>query len=347
MVLRIGVVGLGLGMSHVRAILAHPDKARLTAVCDTNPERLDRALDGVPKFSDFHRFMDSAPIDAVILAVPHHLHAPQAVEALNRGKHVLVEKPMARTSEECQAMAKAAHQANRTLMVAQNWRYTPWCVAIKRVLGELGPIRAVKTDWVQNIDMHSGGWLKDGEIAGGGPVISLVVHNLDYLRFLLGEVEEVYAMCHDGDPGFSNGAESWAMAQLKFESGVMGQMYTSYAAYAPTDAGMIYLYGDEGTVHTRPSADGTGPWIASKTRLKAEAHEAGQYDMLDLKSVVPELLPNPQENQLLHFVQCCQTGNEPLSGAKDNMRTIRLIEAIYASAKSGSVVQVNQPFGHI
>ena len=169
---KLGVVGLGMGGGHAGSILGHPAEWKLTAVCDVLEERLKgftNAHTEVQGFTDYTEFLDKAELDGVILALPHDLHAPMANQAMEAGKHVIGEKPMGRNVKECEQMNAVAKKTGKILMVAQNWRYTPWVRAVKQVVdsGELGPLRAVRSDWLQNAvgDKRPGNWLLNGERA--------------------------------------------------------------------------------------------------------------------------------------------------------------------------------------
>src|SRR3954469_14441730 len=106
--MRFGIVGLGWpGQQHVRAIKAHAKEAELTAVCDLDPLKLKEFEGLCDTYSDIDLFFAKADVEAVVLAVPHQLHAELAIRALQLGKHVLIEKPMARTVEECNQMIQA------------------------------------------------------------------------------------------------------------------------------------------------------------------------------------------------------------------------------------------------
>lgn len=333
---KLGVAGLGLGFHHAENILSYPTDWSLAAVCDPLHDRVRRFTHAHPQvegFTDYRHFLDRAALDGVIIAVPHDLHAPLTIQALEAGKHVLIEKPMARTVDECRTMNQAATKAGRTLMVGQNWRYTPWVRAVKNVIdaGDLGLLRTVRTDWLQNIigDTRPGNWLSDGQRAGGGPVISLIVHNLDCIRYLLGEPKTVHALSLTDHPAFTHHAENWAMIQFVLENGVIGQAFTGYSAFSPKDAGMLWVYGEEGTLyHTRD-----GVRISS-------ARRGTDYDLLEIRDNAGLPTPTPSINEILHFVACARSGATPLSDGVDNLKTIRFIEAIYESARSGAVVAV-------
>lgn len=331
---RFGVAGLGLGAHHAARILGSPYDWTVTAVCDPLDERVARFSDanpGVQGYTDYARFLTDGEFDAVILATPHDLHAPMAIAAMEAGRHVLVEKPMARSVAECRDMNATAARTGKTLMVAQNWRYVPWVRAIKAALAteEIGPVRVVKTEWLQNAvgDPRPGNWLLDGIRAGGGPVVSLMVHNLDCLRFLLGEPRRVQAFCIRGHPGFTSNAESWGIAQFEFANGTIGQMFTSYSTYTPASIPLA-LYGDQGTI------------LAGETVQISSTQRGEGFQTLDTSDTFGLPTTDAATNEFLHFVECCGNGVQPLTGGLDNVKTIAFIEAIYQSAASGQTVEL-------
>ncbi|MRH41563.1 hypothetical protein GH741_02610 [Aquibacillus halophilus] len=336
--MKFGIVGLGWpGQQHVKAILTHNKEAALSAVCDLDESKLKEFEGRCDTFNDIDRFFTEADMDAVVLAVPHHLHESLTVRALNLGKHVLIEKPMARTSEECMRMIEAAEQNNVTLMVAQNWRYTPWCVAAKSIVeaGELGNIQAVRTEWLLNFRdaFPKGNWIYDGELAGGGAITSLAIHNVDALRFIIGDVEEVYTNQLYTDDWSSNGAENWAMCQMKFANGALGHLFTGFTPFFPPDNGMLYVYGEEGTMFFGPYQGESGLWIRSKTR---SVDPTAGYEHVDVASLAPGLVEHAQTNQLKHFIDSVNSQTRPESDGREIIKTIELVEAMYASGSKGT-----------
>lgn len=145
--LRIAVVGLkGIGRTHLKAIQSIPD-VELAAVCDVLEDiaAATGAEYGVPHYTSLETLLAGSDIEAVSLGTPHFLHAPQAIQALQEGKHVITEKPMARTAAECDAMIDAARRADRKLGIHHQYRATAAHLHAKKLIdeGQLGPILRV------------------------------------------------------------------------------------------------------------------------------------------------------------------------------------------------------------
>ncbi len=333
MTIHVGVVGLGLGMNHVRTLQKLSEQMKLTAVCDSNEDRLHSVQGDVSKFKDFEEFLQIPSLDAIVLAVPHVFHAEMTIKALKQGKHVLVEKPMAIHEDECRKMNEEAKLHKRTLMIAQNWRFTPWCLEIKKIVdsGELGNLRMVRSDWLLNFhDFYpKGHWIYDGSIAGGGAIISLVVHNLDYLRFLFGEVRAVFANQLYTDDWSKNDAEDFSMVQMEFESGLIGQLMTSCSPFMNEESSMLQIYGDQGVLRMAETLQ-----VSSNKRTDVSLVNKRSYDQVEVSKDWGDF----GMNQMLHFAECIQTGKSPISGGEDNIHTVRLVRAIYESARTKNKV---------
>src|SRR5437764_2944490 len=239
MPLRVALVGAGnIASHHLPAYLHFPDEVELVAVCDLD-EALARRRAGEAGvehvFSDVARMLREVECDALDICATPDQHAPIALTAIAAGKHVLVEKPFALRLADCRDLVAAADRAGVTLMVAQNQRFLPTHQAARAVIasGELGEIRAVRTDSIQHWSglLPSGHWQFDGARAGGGAVIGVAVHRLDLMRLLVGDVKRVSAVTKTSSPQFVNGAEEYAAATLEFENGALGQAFATVSAY--------------------------------------------------------------------------------------------------------------------
>jgi len=189
-VTRVALFGCGWIQSfHARGVQAHGDE--LVAVANHREESAAAfaAGFGIPFVTtDWEALAADPGVDAGIVATPNALHAPQAIALLRAGKHVLVEKPMATSVAECDAMIAASRASGASLMVAHCWRFRDEVRALRARIdaGELGEV--VKT---RGYGVHAGwgpsGWFTDPELAGGGALVDMGVHAIDTARFLLGD----------------------------------------------------------------------------------------------------------------------------------------------------------------
>jgi predicted dehydrogenase len=274
-------------------------------------------------------------IDAVDICLPHALHAPVAIAAAEAGKHVLVEKPMATTLTEALAMVQAHSRAGTTLMVAQNQRYAGEHRQLKQLLddGALGRVFAARADCNQHLSgsLGTGHWFASRALAGGGVVISVAIHKIDLLRYLLGEVRQVasFHTVSGVNPGMD--CEDAGVTVLEFETGAVAELFSSFATAVPPIGGvreLFVLHGEFGMVSN------VGGW-----RLHSAVLD-GYGDGLKLLDLPAE---NAFVNEIRHWVECVVNGNEPLSSGRDNLGTMAVIDAIYRAARTRQVVRVATP----
>jgi predicted dehydrogenase len=286
--------------------------------------------------------------DALDICTTPDQHAPVALAAIEAGKHVLVEKPFALTLADCRGLVAAADQAGVTLMVAQNQRFLPTHQAARSIIasGELGEIRAVRTDSIQHWAGFSTAnhWQYDRARAGGGAVIGVAVHRLDLLRFLVGEVRRVSAVTKTSSPQFVNGVEEYAALTLEFENGALGQAFATVSAFRTPWSESLLVFGEHGTIHAAPAPGNmrSRAFVASEVRSAPVVDWADQFQGFEPIDAEAEGLPSEsgQVNEILHFASCCATGAEPLSSGRDNLGTMALIAAAYESAQTGTPVEV-------
>ncbi|MFN3923445.1 MAG: Gfo/Idh/MocA family protein, partial [Pseudarthrobacter sp.] len=220
--LRVGVVGIGwAGQQHLMAYNGL-DGVRIVALAGMEQDLRDslQAEYAIPNaFADWKDMLEHGGLDAISVAVPTFLHAPIAIAALERGIHVLSEKPIARNAVEGQAMVDAARKAGRVLDVAFNHRRRGDIKALKGVIDEggLGRPYYAKASWLRRSGIPTlGSWFTNPDLAGGGPLADIGVHALDYALHLLGEpkVVAVSAATHSelGPQGRGGGSAYSALA---------------------------------------------------------------------------------------------------------------------------------------
>ena len=370
--LKVGMLGAGgITNSHLPAYLEHPDRVQITAVCDLVEDRA-RALAekaGVEAvYTDLDQMLREADIDAVDNCTFHPAHAPLTIACAEAGKHVIVEKPMARSLQECRDMVAAADKAGVTLMIAQDLRYSPEAFAVKRFIdeGRLGDMFAVRTHLLSPRVPPRIGRARQDRYAdaeqGSGTLMSVQVHHIDLLRFYAGNVKRLTAVCRSIGPRMVNDAEDLVAAILEFENGALGHLFAG-PGETPEDASdgrpvtastrSYMLYGSEGTIHSAPETlpehhhfgrimfaptedrpiDRSIP--ADLERWVHPPFEPIDTSGLDLPTVKPFV------NEILHFEECIRTGREPISSGRDNMETMKIIYGIWESSRTGKAVELD------
>ncbi|MFF1831773.1 Gfo/Idh/MocA family protein [Paenarthrobacter sp. NPDC058040] len=273
--LKVGVVGIGwAGQQHLKAY-SNIDGVEIVAVAGMEPELLAQLKEeySIPHaFARWEDMIELEGLDAVSVAVPTFLHAPIAIASLERGLHVLSEKPLARNAVEGQAMVDAARKAGRVLDVAFNHRRRGDIQALKNVIdeGTLGRPYYAKASWLrrQGIPML-GSWFTNPALAGGGPLADIGVHVLDYSLHLLGEpkVLAVSASTHSelGPRGLGGNArytasnsshkfevEDFASAFIRLEGGATLILEAGWATYRDErDLLDFTVYGTDGGADLR------------------------------------------------------------------------------------------------
>jgi UDP-N-acetylglucosamine 3-dehydrogenase len=222
-----GVIGLGeIGQHHLEGLRRSPH-ARVAAVADTRRDLVDAAAaEGgeARAYADYHDLLADDGVQAVNVCVPHHLHLEIALGAIAAGKHVLVEKPLALTVDECDRIIAAAESAEVTVGVSHNQLFYPPHVRARELIedGTLGVPRLLRLRL--GIGGKFAGWRSDPAQTGGGLLFDAGVHRFYLARYLFGEVAEVSAVVdHPAEEG-----EDLAVVTLRFESGALGVIEANY-----------------------------------------------------------------------------------------------------------------------
>jgi predicted dehydrogenase len=337
--LTLGIAGLrNIGMGHGRRARSL-NGVRVLAGADTDAERLQtakKALNLQECYADAREMIDKSSVDAVILALPNHLHAPLTIQALETGIHVLVEKPIAHTSADARAMIEARDRTGKTLMVGMNQRFTPGHAALKEMIkgGKLGDIYYGKTWWrrrrVGKGLWQRGEWFLTWEHSGGGPLIDLGVHMLDRTLDLMGfpRALSVSGTCFYGlgsqvaaKLGKPYSLEDLAVGLIRFADGKTLFLEAGYFCNEEEEETKgVLLHGTKGGAHD------TDAFLVG---------ENGQ--LVSLKVQDPR---GAARTSVEHFCNVLR-GKEPLSPTAEQALQVQLmIEALYKSAKCGHEVSI-------
>ena len=344
--LRVGVVGLGYaGEQHLKNFVKMPN-VEAVALAGLEEGRL-RELGGLYGVRNLYRSWEELvardDLDVVSIGAPNHLHAPIAIAALKGGKHVLCEKPLARTGAEAEGIVRAATEADRAVHIAFTQRERGDVQALKRHVdeGNLGRIYHAKATWMRRNGIPGmGGWFTSKEMAGGGPLIDLGVHMIDMALYLMGEPEVETVSCATyaelgprgrggrADFGLMQGdspyeVEDLATAFIRLSGGATLNLEAGWAVYRESsDDFGVTLYGTDGGAEMKVKNYGTRDTVRIYT------------DVAGLPAVVlPEI--EPREGHLAvvrRFVETIRSGDWAGQFGEDGLRRARVIDACYASA---------------
>ena len=354
-VIRAGVVGLGwAGRQHMAAFHAAAG-VELVAVAGKEADARDELAEqyGVATYEDWEELVARGDLDVVSVAVPTFLHAPVSIAALRAGAHVLCEKPIARTAAEGQAMVEAAREAGRVLEITFNHRRRGDVEAVRAAVddGTIGEPYHARAMWLRRAGIPAlGSWFTNAEMAGGGPLVDLGVHVLDWTLHLMGEprVTAVSAVTHaqlgprglggSGDVKHGSGSayevEDLATALLRLEGGGSVVLETSWATHRATpDEFGITLYGTEG------GADLSVVDYAPSGRLTLfSGHGADQLDT--------PVTAEPGRGHAAVVDTFLEHVRDPGSWAEHDgtigLSRAKIVDAAYASAAAGREVALDE-----
>lgn len=334
------VMGAGaIGRMHIERICSHPD-VKLAGIADPSHASQNLAFSlGVPWAADPHDLLARREAAAVIIATPNNTHTTLGVECIKMGLPVLVEKPIADTLEDAQYLCATAEAAGVPLMVGHQRRHNPILRRAKELImdGRLGqPVSAnVMATWLKPDEYFAAKWRR---VAGGGPVLINMIHDIDLLRFLLGEVVSVQAQCSSAVRGFE--VEDTATAMLRFENGVLATLMVSDAAvspwnwdlaageashYAKQDVDSIYLTGTEASLSI------------PQLQVFSYKNKRGWHEPLTLERT-PLHRQDPYVEQLRHLRAVAEGRENPVCTGRDGLRTLQTTLAVHQAATSGATV---------
>ncbi|MEA3335097.1 MAG: Gfo/Idh/MocA family oxidoreductase [Chloroflexota bacterium] len=331
--LNVAVLGAGfMGGAHARAF-ARLEDVNLIAVSSRSEERA-RALAeelGCEWTTDSMALVDDPRVEAVSITLPTHLHRDATLAAFAAGKDVLVEKPMALTVEDCDAMIAAADEADRLLMVAHVLRFWPEYVALAEVLqsGELGaPISAVASRLCEPPGWAE--WFKDASLSGG-EVLDLHIHDLDTLNWLFGEPDTLYAQGRRGAHG------GWDQAMTMID-------YGGVKCFAEGNAIMPAGYPFTMTLSVRCELGN----VEYTLRAGGEQVDSSADGINSLMVYQPGQPPRVLEmeagdgyqNEVAYFAKCVQEGSRPQFGTGAQGRlAVKTALAARQSIETGEVIR--------
>ena len=332
--LRWALVGLGnLSINQIMPAFAKCQQSRLVGLVSGRPEKAKQLAQvyGVdPKniynYDNYDSLANNPEVDVIYVVLPNSMHPEYTIRALKAGKHVLCEKPMANTPQECEQMIAAAKAANRKLMIGYRVRYEPFnqtMIKMAQDTTEMGPTRVILADAGFNIGDPTQ-WRLRKAMAGGGSLMDIGIYALNAARYLSGEEPvEVNAMMHStpNDPRFAEVEENINF-QLRFPSGILANCTSSYGV----NLGRFRVFKPRGSFELDPASSYTG--------LRMRVFRGGTIEERTL----------PQRDhfalEMDHFSASVMNNTEPLTPGEEGLKDLKVMMAIYEAARSGKTVKL-------
>jgi predicted dehydrogenase len=357
------IVGCGIiGLNHARAIARHP-RLTITALVDAVPAAATTLADQVEselgmarpaEYVDLTAALAASSVDLVVVCTPSGLHVRLAEEALLAGKHVVIEKPLDVSMERAREIAGlAAAAATRGLLVSviSQHRFDPSSVAVARAVhdGRFGRVTSgiASVAWWRSQDYYdSGQWRGTWELDGGGAVMNQGVHTVDLLVWFLGRPVDVYAhtalLAHDRVE-----VEDVAVATVRFESGALGVIHATTAAY-PGLSVRVQVHGDRGSAIIDDDqleyfyAAGEGAFDPGGSSARNQAAELVPASELRGGDRGPDVFITGHLRQYEDVVDAIIEGREPGVRVEDALLSLAVVRAVYLSATLGRSVAVEE-----
>ncbi len=324
---RVGIIGCGgMASAHVRRFDKVSRLMHVTAAVDLDIERARAVAREVPGevmvSTDYREILPF--VDAVLVVLPHHLHHSVTVDALNAGKHVLVEKPLANSKTECLEMIEAARRNDRVLMVAYSMRFHPLLVRLRNLIKEerYGKLFQLSI-WTEQFTRYpEGHWTRSQEQLGGGQLFSHGCHYIDLMLWMMGRpVSGAHVGTNLCTPWMER--EGTSSVILKFESGAVAYHGATWGARGTRLRYSFHAHCSEGMLE----ADIFGGQLLLHHGM--DIHRPGEASVQETEVLLEEPHAKPTAEEMAHFIECIHTGARPLTDATSSYEGLQVIWELY------------------
>lgn len=343
--LGIGIIGSG-GIAvgcHMPGYAKLDDLCEIVAVADVNEDNAKKAAEQFQVRNVYRDYMDlinNPHVDAVSVCTPNYLHQEPTVAALRAGKHVLCEKPLARTGDEARAMVRAAKETGKILQVGLQWRYHPTAQYLRRFIdsGKLGPVYYARAQALRRRGIPGWGVFIDKEKQGGGPLVDIGVHILDLTLSLMGYPKPISASgrayqefgCRPDVLGLMGQwdhtkftVEDFAVGFIRFETGATVVLESSFCANIKEDVYLTEILGQRSGIRLNPMGD---------PPVEIYGEEDGA-----LIDTTPVFLPkfSAYEAEVRAFVEAIIEGKPSPVPGEQGLILNAIFDALYRSSDTG------------
>ncbi|WP_026485513.1 Gfo/Idh/MocA family protein [Caldanaerobius polysaccharolyticus] len=342
--INVAIVGAGnISPAHIKGFLEFPQRCKIVAICDIYKEKAAEkkkrfGLNDAIVYENYKEILKMEDVDVVDICTPPYTHANIAVDSLNAGKNVIVEKPMAASLEECDKMLEASRKNKKLLSVISQNRFRTQFMKLKKVVesGLAGDIVHAQVDsfWWRDHSYYDLWWRGTWEKEGGGCTLNHAIHHIDMLIWLLGMPEEVQAVmnnvAHDNAE-----VEDISIAILKYKNGALAQITSSVVHHGEEQ--QIVLQGKKARISV--------PWrvyasVASNNGFPAGRDEKLEKEIQDYYDSIDETRYEGHTPQLDDVLKALELNRDVLVKGEDGRNALELITAIYKAASTRQVVKL-------
>lgn len=342
---KVGIIGIGnMGSAHLDCIYKNEiEGMRVTAVCDTSPERCEyvrKTYSGVAVFENDGDFFANADIDAVIVATPHKYHAELGIIALEHGLHLLVEKPEDVSVTNAHKLNVAAKRSGKVFGIMFNQRTNPLFAKARELVksGSLGGLRRsvwIVTNWYRTQSYYnSGGWRATWNGEGGGVLLNQAPHNLDLWQWICGMPETITAFC-DVAKYHKIEVEDDVTIFARYPGGATGTFLTSTGEFPGTNR--LEISGDLGKLVLE---NGKMKWWRLERSVQetiGESTEMSASIPMKYTEIVPDAPETAHRGILQNFSDAVRKGTPLLAPGEEGVNELMISNAAYCSSWNGNM----------
>ncbi|MBE8597228.1 Gfo/Idh/MocA family protein [Xenorhabdus sp. BG5] len=336
--IKFALVGCGrISKNHFNSLEVHKNNAELVAVCDTDPVALNAATEkmGAKGFDNLHNMLDNISADIIILTTPSGLHPEQAIACLEKGFHVITEKPMATRFSDGEEMVKAADKAGKRLFVVKQNRLNATLQLLKRAVEEkrFGQINMVHLNvfWTRPQDYYDqAAWRGTWEFDGGA-FMNQASHYIDLLEWLIGPVRDIQAMM---STHLDIEAEDTGVLNIRWRNGALGSVAVTMCTYPKNLEGSITILGEKGSVRVGGLA----------------VNEIQEWNFADEKDYDQQIKNANYETTSVYgfghplyyknVIDVMRGEAEPITDGREGLKSLELLIAAYLAARDNKTVSL-------
>ena len=318
----------GMAKNHVSRFESLEDRLEVAAVVDIDREKAQAVSDLLPNhppvFTDYREALPYG--DLVLQCLPHHLHAECTITCLNAGKHVLAEKPLANSKEECLAMLEAAKRNNRVMMIAYCMRFQPILREMKRLIKEKVYGECFQLSiWTEQLTIREdAAWLHDRKTLGGGQLFSHGCHYIDLILWMMGKpVRGTHSSTKLCTPWMDR--EGTSNVCLEFENGALAYHFGTWGARGTRMGYSFQAHCEKGLLDFKLSENKLVLRGNIAEHIPGTPEDCKEYVLMDLG----ERPVKPTVAEMAHFLDCVENGSNPETNALQSIAGLEVIWELY------------------